>query len=176
MMQHNTSKLATGGLLSALTCVLTMVIQIPSPMSGYVNLGDCTVLLSGWILGPWYGFAAAGIGSMLADLFAGYGAYAPATFLIKGTMALIAGLLCRHVSHNNYGRMMRVLSATVAESVMVLGYFAHAALMLGNGWGASASIPGNVVQGVVGLVSAVCVMELISRSAPMRDALHLNQT
>ena len=28
-----------------------MVVQIPSPMNGYVNLGDCFVLLSGWLLG-----------------------------------------------------------------------------------------------------------------------------
>ena len=52
-------------LFMALCCVATMVIQIPSPTQGYVNLGDCVVLLSGWLLGPWYGIAAAGIGSAL---------------------------------------------------------------------------------------------------------------
>ena len=40
--------------LAALACVATMVVQIPSPMNGYVNLGDCFVLLSGWLLGPWW--------------------------------------------------------------------------------------------------------------------------
>ena len=57
-------KLVLAALLAALVCVATMVVQIPSPMQGYVNLGDCFVLLSGWLLGPWYGFAAGGIGSM----------------------------------------------------------------------------------------------------------------
>jgi len=52
-------KLVLAALLAALVCVATMVVQIPSPMQGYVNLGDCFVLLSGWLLGPWYGFAAA---------------------------------------------------------------------------------------------------------------------
>ena len=69
-------KLVLAALLAALVCVATMVVQIPSPMQGYVNLGDCFVLLSGWLLGPWYGFAAGGIGSMLADLFLGYAHYA----------------------------------------------------------------------------------------------------
>ena len=55
-------KLVLAALLAALVCVATMVVQIPSPMQGYVNLGDCFVLLSGWLLGPWYGFAAGGIG------------------------------------------------------------------------------------------------------------------
>ena len=46
-------KLVLAALLAALVCVATMVVQIPSPMQGYVNLGDCFVLLSGWLLGPW---------------------------------------------------------------------------------------------------------------------------
>ena len=46
-------KLVLAALLAALVCVATMVVQIPSPMQGYVNLGDCVVLLSGWLLGPW---------------------------------------------------------------------------------------------------------------------------
>lgn len=70
-----------------------MVVRIPSPMNGYVNLGDCFVLLSGWLLGPWYGGAAAGIGSMLTDLLSGYGYYAPGTFVIKGLDALVAALI-----------------------------------------------------------------------------------
>ena len=62
-------KLVISALMAALVCVATMVIRIPTPTNGYVNLGDCFVLLSGWLLGPWWGGAAAGIGSMLTDLY-----------------------------------------------------------------------------------------------------------
>ena len=68
MTDQKLRKLVMAALFAALTTVMTMVIRIPSPMSGYVNLGDCAVLLSAWILGPGLGCAAAGIGSMLADL------------------------------------------------------------------------------------------------------------
>lgn len=68
--------LVLAALFAALACVATMVIQIPSPMNGYVNLGDCFVLLAGWVLGPVYGSLAAGIGSALADMFTGYMHYA----------------------------------------------------------------------------------------------------
>ena len=98
-------KLVLAALLAALVCVATMVVQIPSPMQGYVNLGDCFVLLSGWLLGPWYGFAAGGIGSMLADLFLGYGHYAPGTFVIKGLVALIAALLYEKLGRTQVSRM-----------------------------------------------------------------------
>ena len=86
-------KLVIAAMFASLVCVATMVIKIPTPTNGYVNLGDCIVLLSGWLLGPVYGIAAAAIGSMLADLFAGYPVYAAATFVIKGTVALIAWLI-----------------------------------------------------------------------------------
>ena len=65
-------KLVLAALLAALVCVATMVVQIPSPMQGYVNLGDCFVLLSGWLLGPWYGFAAGGHFPRLCALRSGH--------------------------------------------------------------------------------------------------------
>ena len=45
-MNEKIKKLVTASLLAALTCVATMIIKIPSPMKGYLNLGDCVVLLS----------------------------------------------------------------------------------------------------------------------------------
>ena len=40
MKNHRVRKLVFAALMAALTYVATMVIQIPSPMQGYVNLGD----------------------------------------------------------------------------------------------------------------------------------------
>lgn len=60
-------KLVLAAMFASMVCVATMVIKIPTPTNGYVNLGDCIVLLSGWLLGPVYGVAAASVGSMLAD-------------------------------------------------------------------------------------------------------------
>lgn len=154
-------KLVLAALLVALVCVATMVVQIPSPMQGYVNLGDCFVLLSGWLLGPWYGFAAGGIGSMLADLFLGYGHYAPGTFVIKGLVALIAALLYEKLGRT---QVSRIIGGIVSEIVMVLGYFGYASLLLGKGLAAAASIPGNVFQGTVGLVVGVLLVAVLERA------------
>ena len=154
-------KLVLAALLAALVCVATMVVQIPSPMQGYVNLGDCFVLLSGWLLGPWYGFAAGGIGSMLADLFLGYAHYAPGTLVIKGLVALLAALL-----YETLGRSpaARIASGVVGEIVMVLGYFGYASLLLGKGLAAAASIPGNIFQGAVGLVVGAVLATVLERA------------
>lgn len=171
MNHEKVRKLVWGALFAALCCVLTMVIQIPSPMNGYVNLGDCAVLLSGWVLGPVYGFAAAGIGSMLADIFSGYAHYAPATFLIKGAMAAAGAYLYHILPHRHLSSSLtaRGVSAFAAEVIMVLGYFAYASLWLGKGLGAAASIPGNLVQGVFGVISAVAVAQALQRSKIIKE-------
>mgnify|MGYP000127311855 CR=1 FL=1 len=92
MKNETIRKLVLSAMFAALCCVATMIVQIPT-VAGYTNLGECMCLLAGLVLGPWYGLFAAGIGSGLADLLAGYAHYVPGTFLIKGLVALIAALL-----------------------------------------------------------------------------------
>ena len=60
--------------------------------------------------------AAAGIGSMMADLFSGYAVYAPATFVIKALMALAAYLLYRHI----HGRKGQYLGAFAAALILLI--------------------------------------------------------
>ena len=160
-------KLVLAALFAALCTVMTMVIQVPSPMEGYVNLGDCAVLLSAWILGPWFGGAAAGIGSMIADLLS-YPHYAPGTLVIKFAMAFVAGLLFKAMQERKL--TAQIASGIVAEVIMILGYFGYASLLLGKGLAAAASIPGNIVQGVFGIVAAVVVYAILDRSHALARA------
>ena len=161
MSDKKIRKLVISAMMAALTYVATMVIQIPSPMNGYVNLGDCFVLLCGWLLGPWYGGAAAGIGSMLTDLLSGYGHYAPGTFVIKGLDALVAALLFRTLGRTSTAALV---SGLVGEAIMVAGYFGYAALLLGKGLGAAASIPGNLVQAALGLLIGFLLLKVLQKA------------
>lgn len=161
MSDKKIRKLVISAMMAALTYIATMVIQIPSPMNGYVNLGDCFVLLSGWLLGPWYGGAAAGIGSMLTDLLSGYGYYAPGTFVIKGLDALVAALLFRAMGRTSTAALV---SGLVGETIMVAGYFGYAALLLGKGLGAAASIPGNLVQATMGLLIGFLLLKVLQKT------------
>ena len=47
---------------------------------------------------------------------------------------------------------------------MVLGYFGYASLLLGKGLAAAASIPGNLVQAVMGLAIGLILFTLLKRS------------
>ena len=151
-----TKKLVMAAMLAALTCVATMIVKVPSPMKGYLNLGDCVVLLAGWMLSPIYGFAAAGIGSAFADLFSGYVIYAPATFLIKGLMALIACYGFRFLYKAVGNLPARIVSGLVAEAMMVLGYLVFEGCLYGFG-PSLVNVPANAVQGAAGLILG-CVL------------------
>ena len=94
MKDQKVSKLVRAALLAALCFVLTKVVTVPAP-TGYVNLGDCAVLLSAWMLDPLYGGLAAGVGVMLADVLSPYAFYAPGTFVVKFAMAASAALIFR---------------------------------------------------------------------------------
>lgn len=161
MRKNSSVNVVRGALLAALCLVLTRVVVIPVP-TGYVNLGDCGVLLSAWLLGPLYGGLAAGIGTMLADLLSGYASYAPATFVIKFSMAVAASVLFRLLGRRPLPA--RIVSAAVAEGIMAAGYYLYECLVLGVGAAALASVPGNLVQGVVGLFSGVVMMTALEKS------------
>lgn len=161
-MNTTTKKIVMASMLAALCCVATMIIKIPSPLKGYLNLGDCVVLLSGFMLSPLYGFLAAGVGSALADIFSGYVVYAPATFVIKGIMALIAFYGFKYL-HTKVGKTpSRVISGIVAEIIMVLGYFIFEGFMYGF-IPSAVNIPANAVQGVAGLILGVTLVRVFEK-------------
>ena len=164
-MNNNLKKLILAALFAALSCVATMSIRIPTPgTGGYIHPGDAIVILSGVILGPVWGFLAGGIGSALSDLIGGYFIYVPITFMIKGLVALAAGLLYQKVGKNQKSRYIAVILGGVADIILVAGgYFVCEFFIYGAG--SAASIPANIIQGVGGLVIS-CILYPILISIP----------
>lgn len=149
-------------LFAALSCVATIIIQIPMPATnGFINMGDAVVLLGAFLLGPIYGAAAGAVGSALADILTGYVHYAPATFIIKGLMALVAALIFKALKKKLGGS---VLGGIVAEIIMILGYFLYAIVLYSDVLGAATSIPGNAIQGVFGLVVSIILYAALEKS------------
>lgn len=163
-----TKKIVISAMLAALVCVATMIIKIPSPLEGYINLGDCVVLLSGWLLSPLYGFLTASIGSALADILSPYALYAPATFVIKGTMAIIAYYVFKLVAKKlvrkkSYDIFSRIASGIAAEMIMILGYYIFEGFLYGFGPSAI-NIPANAVQGTAGVIFGIVLVKIFEKS------------
>lgn len=175
MRSTSTFKIVLTSLFAALICVATMLVQIPIPATGgYANLGDGVILMCAFLMNPLYAVIAAGLGSMLADLLAGYISYAFGTLVIKAGVALIGALI-----FNRFGRgrcvkgqlISMIVGSILAEAFMILGYFFYEAVCLGIGSGAAGAIIGNVGQGVVGVLVACIVTPALARSHEVRELM-----
>ncbi len=165
-------RLVLAGVFAALGCGATMVLQVPSPTGGYMNLGDTVVILGAWLLGPLWGAAAGGLGPAMADLLSGYAVYVPGTLVIKALMALAAALLYRAL-----GKRGLLLCAGAAEAIMVAGYWLFDGLLAalsGGGalhlclLGSAAGIPSNLVQAVFGAAASTLLAMALRRSGYVR--------
>ncbi|MFQ9448660.1 MAG: ECF transporter S component [Christensenellales bacterium] len=69
--EQHTRMLCTAGLMAALACVSNFI-SIATPASR-IHIGNAFCVLCGLILGPAYGFFAAGVGNAIFDIIGGYG-------------------------------------------------------------------------------------------------------
>ena len=115
----STKRIAMAGLLAALTAVGSgLRITIPVSIGGNTafHLGNIFCALSGILLGPGLGGAAAGLGSAIFDMTNPiHISEAWLTFLMKGVYGMAAGLVAERM---HFGGYMRDLTATTAGAVI----------------------------------------------------------
>ena len=155
-------------LFKRLLCLLLGFIMGISATDGYINLGDCVVLLGAFLLGPVYGAAAGGIGSALADILSGYAVFAPGTFVIKALIAVIAALIMKALGSKT--KAAPIVASIAGEAWMVLGYFLYESIFLGYGLAAAGSIGGNAIQAVAGVVLASALYAVLSKVPQIKKA------
>lgn len=172
-MRYNLKKIVLAALFAAFACVATMSIRIPTPgTGGYIHPGDAVVILSGIIIGPYWGLLAAGIGSALADLLGGYFIYVPITFVIKGAVAFAAGLIYQKIGKTAKSRGAAVALGGIADIILVGGgYFLCESMMYGAA-AAAASVPANLIQGISGLVIGALLYPVLLTVPDIRRMAH----
>ena len=144
---QRTRMMVMTAVFAALACVATMVIKVPSPTGGYMNLGDTVVLLGGYLLGS--------------------AIYAPATLVIKAVMAVLAAA-CWQAFGRGRGPLGLAACGVVGELPMVLGYWLYDGMLMGSLTGAAAGIPSNLVQAAFGIAASTLLAAALGRSAYVR--------
>ena len=86
---------------------------------GFFNIGETMVYTSAIVMGPIVGGFAGGVGSALADIFLGYGSYAPGTLVIKGVEGFIVGYLARNL-FLNYSKKKSVSLSIIISIISFL--------------------------------------------------------
>ena len=171
MNNSKTKKMVFTAAFMALCCIATYLIVIPIPYGvGYVNFGDVFVLAAAWCLGG-YGVLA-GLGCALADILSGYAVYAPATAIIKISMAAIGYYLyiaCKKlIKKESLDFIPRLIAAVVAELFMGVGYFLFECVFYGVA-AALTGIPFNILQGGCCAVCAVALFAALYYVRPIQN-------
>ena len=156
-------RIALAAVMTAFVTVATFFIQIPNPPTrGYINIGDAMIFTTALTFGSYIGSIAGGLGSALADLWAGYAFFAPFTLIIKGCEGLVVGFIS-----NRKSLARDLLAISIGGVVMILGYFVVEAFLLGYGFAAAATeVLGNMIQAVVGAVIGIPISTIVRRRLP----------
>jgi uncharacterized membrane protein len=163
----NTRKSAITALMTALETVSTIFFTVPIPAtSGYFNFGEPIIYFTALIFGPFVGAFVGGVGAAIADMIYAP-VFAPVTLISKGLEGFITGslyLLFRRKSQEKL-TLKKVLSIIPGGFAMILGYFIYEAFIGGVG-SALGELPFNVIQMIVGLITALILTAALERYIP----------
>lgn len=161
-------------LMAAMTTLVTMTIRVPT-YTGYTHLGDSMIFLAVIVLGKRKAVVSSALGMALADLLGGYLIWAPFTLLIKGIMALIAGIIAYRGEFNGNNTVNNIFAFIIAGIWMVSAYYLFGAVITRYILAENATftqalivslkeVPANIVEVLVGIVLAVPIGKIIAKS------------
>lgn len=171
--------LALTGLMGALVYVATMFFKVEIPVGAdrtMIGFANVFCVLSGLILGPFYGGIAAGVGSFLFDLTGGWFSSAGITLITKGLMAVICGVIAWS-GKREPASVSRLVVAAVSGSlgycIMYLAY-SFFKLMVAGSTPEAAAIAMLTKAGATFLNAAVADIIAVPLFLTIRTALQRN--
>lgn len=165
------ASIALVAVLITLTMVFTLSIRVPTPARGYVNLSDVAITFASLAFGPWVGMVSGGVGTALADLVGGFGAFAPLSLVAHG----LEGLLIGWVARQRRTLPWMILAWLAGAFVMVAIYLIGEGLFY-TGWPpALAEAPMNAFQALVGGVAGIPLVQAVRKAYPTIERLGRRQ-
>jgi ECF transporter S component (folate family) len=161
-----TQDLVLSSLLIAMVFVATYVLRFTLPISingGLIHLGNVMLFMSAIVFGKKHGAIAGAFGMGLFDILSGWAIWAPFTFVIRGVMGFIIGYFAYSKGRNGKNILWNLIGILIASIWMIGGYYLTEVILYGNWLSPVTSIPGNIIQLVVGAVIGIPVSTLVLR-------------
>lgn len=158
----NVKELTITAMCIALTYIATAFINIRLPIQangGLIHLGNTVLFVAAIVFGKKVGAIAGGVGMALFDLSGGWVMWAPFTLVIVATMGYIAGLVTQKSKKLGF----QILAIVLALVIKIVGYYFAEGVIYGNWIAPITSIPGNIVQVVMGGIIALPVIGSLRR-------------
>ncbi|EON70152.1 ECF transporter S component [Lysinibacillus sphaericus] len=153
-------------MLIALVFVATLFINIKLPITangGLVHLGTAMLFITSILFGPKKGAMAGAFGMGLFDLISGWTLWAPFTFLTRGLQGYIVGKIAWSQGRQGNSITFNLIATIISVPFMLAGYYICERVLFGNWIIPAASIPGNLVQNIVGICAAIPVCIVLKK-------------
>jgi len=153
-------------MLIALVFVATVLLNIKLPITangGLVHLGTAVLFISSILFGPKKGAIAGAVGMGLFDLMGPWILWAPITLLARGLQGYIVGKIAWSKARNGSSLALNLIATIVSIPFMLGVYYLGEAIIFKSWIVPAASIPGNIVQNVVGLCIAIPVCVVLKK-------------
>ncbi|MGD1815641.1 MAG: ECF transporter S component [Pleomorphochaeta sp.] len=158
--------------LTAVVVVFTIIVKVPTPTKGYLNLCDLAICFIAFTFSPLTAFIAGGLGTCIADIISGYPQWAPISFVVHGVEGLLVALIVKRsaqeISDGVKVSALKVILAMIVCVVIVAGgYFLLSAIFMSLGFAAAAAgIPGNIAQAGIGVVAGYALSRAVVKAYP----------
>ncbi|WP_277584040.1 ECF transporter S component [Psychrobacillus antarcticus] len=164
--QVRTFDLIITSMLIALVFVATVLLNIKLPITangGLVHLGTAVLFISSILFGPKKGAIAGAVGMGLFDLVGPWILWTPITLVARGLQGYIVGKIAWSKGRNGSSLALNLIATIVSIPFMLGIYYLGEAIIFKSWIIPAASIPGNIVQNVVGLCIAIPVCVVLKK-------------
>jgi len=172
--ENKTQRLALTALMAALIIISIMFLRIPVPVTGgIIHPGDTFIFLAVMMLGIKNAAIAGSVGASLANILSGLSHWAPWTFVIKGVMAIIMGMVFNAMGgkkpetsqSKKFG--LYTVGMIIGGIWQIAGYAVAYRAVIGS-WGVALwGVIGDVIQTSVAIV-LVLILANVLRKTPMK--------
>lgn len=155
-------------LLIALVFVSTVFLNIKLPITangGLVHLGTAMLFIASILFGPKKGAIAGSFGMALFDIVGGWLVWTPITFIARGLQGYIVGKIAWSGNREGKSVAFNLLAMIVSVPPMIAVYYVGEGILYANWIAPLFSIPGDLVQNVLGIIIAIPVCLMLKKVA-----------
>ena len=165
--RQKTLSIAMTAMLIALVFIATLFVNIKLPIKangGLVHLGTGMLFIASILFGPKKGAMAGAVGMGLFDMVGGWLIWAPITIVARGLQGFIVGKIAWANDRKGDSVVFNIVAMIVSMPVMLAVYYIGEVILYNNWVAPLASIPGDMIQNLLGLVVAIPVCLFLKKT------------
>ena len=170
--RQKTLSIAITAMLISLVFIATLFLNIKLPIKangGLVHLGTAMLFIASILFGPKKGAVAGAAGMGLFDVVGGWLIWAPITIVARGVQGFIVGKIAWANGRKGDNLALNIVAMIISMPVMLAVYYIGEVILYNNWIAPLASIPGDIIQNMLGLIVAIPVCLFLKKTAVFKN-------